>query len=483
MKSNAPLLACLGVALAGVAEGQVTELAPPVGPTLAAAAALPAATRQTVVEIIDGYVTEALRSNLALQSAGLEVERSQALLNAARARFFPEASLNARYTRAEGGREVSLPLAAAFNPVYATLNELLQADGKAPRFGSIEDPRFLLQREREQDSRISLRQPLFAPAIPAAVRVQGAVLEATSYAKLALEQRLRRDVSVGYLDWLRASRAADIVAASRALLQENLRINESLFRNGTITEDQVLRARAELLAVEQQLTETRQLRDQARSYLNFLLNRSLDSALDEAVVDGELDRVVLDLEQLRSLALTQRPDVGQFEGNVKAVQSKAQIARAARMPSLGLAVDGGTQGERYEFGRGRNYATVSLLLNWTLFDGGARRAEEREAKLALRQIETQRVQLAQQIALEVQQALDRLQTSKASLQVADARAAAARAAFRIAGRKRDEGVISQVEFLDARTSLTAAELNLNAVRFELLARQADLDYATGATRP
>ena len=54
--------------------------------------------------------------------------------------------------------------------------------------------------------------------------------------------------------------------------------------------------------------------------------------------------------------------------------------------------------------------------------------------------------------------------------------------FRIAGRKRDEGVISQVEFLDARTSLTAAELNLNAVRFELLARQADLDYATGAPR-
>jgi len=439
------------------------------GPTLEAAATLPVPTERTVAEVLGAYVDEALRSNLALQAAGLEVERSQAMLEAARARFFPEATLNARYTRAEGGREVSLPLAAAFNPVYATLNELLLADGKAPRFGSIEDPRFLLQREEEQDSRISLRQPLYAPALPAAVRAQRAAMAATSYAKLALEQRLQRDVSVGYLDWLRANRSADIVAASRALLQENLRINESLFRNGTITEDQVLRARAELLAVEQQLSETRQLRDQARSYLNFLLNRPLDTMLDDAVIDGEL-------------ALTQRPDVGQFEGNVKAMESRVAIARAARLPSLGLAVDGGTQGEKYEFGRGRNYATVSLLLNWTLFDGGARRAEEREAKLALRQIETQRMQLAQQIALEVQQALDRLQTSQVSLQVAEARAAAARAAFRIAGRKRDEGVISQVEFLDARTSLTAAELNLNAVRFESLARQADLDYATGAPR-
>jgi len=127
------------------------------GPTLEAAANLPLPAGRTVAEIIDGYVAEALRSNLGLQSAGLELERSQALLDAARARFFPEASLSARYTRAEGGREVSLPLGAAFNPVYATLNELLVADGKAPRFGSIEDPRFLLQREREQDSRISLR--------------------------------------------------------------------------------------------------------------------------------------------------------------------------------------------------------------------------------------------------------------------------------------------------------------------------------------
>ena len=156
------------------------------GPTLEAAATLPSRSERTVAEVLDAYVAEALRSNLALQTAGLEVERSQALLDAARARFFPEASLSARYTRAEGGREVSLPLGAAFNPVYATLNELLLADGKAPRFGSIEDPRFLLQREREQDSRISLRQPLFAPAIPAAVRAQRAVMQATSYAKLAL---------------------------------------------------------------------------------------------------------------------------------------------------------------------------------------------------------------------------------------------------------------------------------------------------------
>ena len=104
----------------------------------------------------------------------------------------------------------------------------------------------------------------------------------------------------------------------------------------------------------------------------------------------------------------------------------------------------------------------------------------RQANAAARRTATQRDELTQQVQLEVQQALDRLNTSADSLATAEARSEAARAGFRIASRKRDEGVISQVEFIDSRSSLTSAELNLNITRFQVLARQAELDYATAA---
>ena len=96
-----------------------------------------------------------------------------------------------------------------------------------------------------------------------------------------------------------------------------------------------------------------------------------------------------------------------------------------------------------------------------------------ERQLVLRQEE-----IAQQIRLEVQQSFDRLHTARDSLATAAARAEAARAAFRIASRKRDEGVINQVEFIDARSTLTSAELNHNLTRFNVLARRAELEYAT-----
>ena len=60
--------------------------------------------------VIDEYVREGLASNLSLRAQSLEVERAAAALDEARARYFPEVGLAARYSRSEGGRTIDLPL-------------------------------------------------------------------------------------------------------------------------------------------------------------------------------------------------------------------------------------------------------------------------------------------------------------------------------------------------------------------------------------
>ena len=433
-----------------------------------------------VAQIIDDYVREALRSNLSLRSESLEVERNMAALDAARAHFLPTVALQARYTRAEGGREIDIPVGTLVNPVYSTLNQLLAAQGKPAAFSSVPDQTILFQRKREQDTRFTVRQPLYAPAIPAAVRAQRAQLEASQFNRVAVARRLKRDVTVAYLNWLKARRTVGIVEASVALLNENVRVNESLFRNGKITQDQVLRACAEQLAVVQQLREAQNGQSQTRSFVNFLLNRSLDEPLEAAGIDGQVGHTAHDLATLRTAALENRPEIAQLDRTVKAAESQVQVARADLKPSLSLGVDAGIQDETYDFGHGSNFGTVSLLLHWQFFDGGATRAQASSARAVVRRAATQRDEIEQQIQLEVQQALDELNTTADSLTTAAARAEAAQAAFRIASRKRDEGVINQVEFIDARSALTSAELNLNVTRFDLLAREAELDYATAA---
>src|SRR5688500_8863368 len=176
--------------------------------------------------VIDEYVREGLASNLGLRAQSLEVERSAAALDEARARYFPEAGFAARYSRSEGGRTIELPLGDALNPAYQTLNDLLIQQGQQPQFPVVQNETIAFLREREQDTRITLRMPLLNAAIPAAVRAQRESLTATEYSREALGRRLKRDITVGYLTWLSAVRTQGIVDASVALLNENLRVND-----------------------------------------------------------------------------------------------------------------------------------------------------------------------------------------------------------------------------------------------------------------
>jgi outer membrane protein len=442
-------------------------------------AATPERPLRSVDTVAQEYIGIALSGNLALQGQQLEVQRAESALAAARARFMPEIALQARYTRADGGREFEFPVGTLLNPAYQTLNELLVAQGQPPRFGTLNDINVPFQREREQDTRITLRQPLYQPAIPAAVDAQREFLRGMNAAEATLAAQLRRDVHLAYLNWLQALRARELLEATRQVLDENVRVNESLLRNGRITQDQLLRAQTEQLAVTQQLRGAESSIDQARRYVNFLLNRPLDTALEDA--RDTVNDVALPTPAALADAGDRRAELQQLDAMAGTADAQQRAARAALMPSVALGVDVGTQGTTWSFGPAYRFATASLVLNWKFFDGGANRAEVDRAGLAARQARLRQESLSQQIELETQQARDRLAASLDTLQVAEARVAAAQAAFFIAQRKRDAGAINQVEFLDARSAQTAAELSLILTRFGLLQRQVEMQYAIGDT--
>ncbi|MFO1496484.1 MAG: TolC family protein [Lysobacterales bacterium] len=442
---------------------------------------------------VQAYLEAGRGSNLALQAASADVERAQAVLDEARARYRPSVSLSARYSRADGGRTQPLPVGDLVNPAYRTLNELLQAQGQPARFTDIDNQQIAFLREREQDTKLSLTQPLYAPAIAAGIEAAEAGHAASAAARAAYERTLERDIEVAYLDWLRAREALRIVEASRELLNENLRVNRVLHENGKITRDQVLRAEAEVLAVEQQQLDADNSVTLARNYFNFLLNRPLDAEIEataspdpEGYVQQRLAALGLSLERLDDGKLEQTAERGraellQLDASVRAAGAAVALERASYLPTLAFALDAGIQGEDYGFGPGQNYAMASLVLDWRLADFGQRRSRVQAAGAQRERAEHQAEDVRLQIKLQVRQAADRLRTVRASLQTAAARQQAAAEAFRIAARKRDAGSIAQVEFIDARTTLTGAELNLNLTRFDVLVRLAELRAALGSS--
>ena len=453
---------------------------PPMPTTTPAAAgrSLPAGER-SLQQVVSDYIRAGLEANLALQSQEITYERSVAALAEARGAFLPSLSLEGRYTRADGGRQITIPVGSLVNPIYATLNQLTQNSTSPTQFQPLADQRIDIQRQREQQTALKIVQPLYAPKLAAGYRAQRAGTDSAAYSRDAFAATLVRDIGVAYLDWCKANQALRIVDANLETLNENVRISSKLFEAGKVTEDQVLRARAELLAVQQQQLNAQNGISRAQRYFNFLLNRDHEAPIEPAALPLVDTLAPIPLETLLERSMSRRAELKQLNALQSAAEAGVDAARADYKPTLALALEGGTQGENYGFGSDQRYALGSVVFSWSLFSGNQTRARVNQAKWAAKASSVQIEQTRRQISLQVQQAHEDLLTALSALRTAQARDEVARAAFRIAARKRDAGVIPQVEFLDSRSSLADAQSNLNLVRFDVFARAVELDYAAG----
>jgi outer membrane protein TolC len=444
----------------------------------------------SVQAAVDELVSDALSANLELDGANEQLAQRLAALDQARALYLPSLDLNGRYTRASGGRTIEFPVGDLLNPVYASLNQITGTQS----FPMVANQQINFQRTREQDTKLSLTQPLYDARISAGKAQAQSQYEAASAARVALAGRIERDMRQAYYKWLQAREQVQILESTQELAAENRRVNDSLFRNGKITKDLLFRAEADLLEVEQSQLGALNAQKLAQSYVNLLRNSPFERELPvTSVADGDVEALRqnlasraaqpdLRLKALQESAVDHRFELKQYEALQASAAASERLAKAAFKPRLLFAVDAGTQGDTYGFGQDDRYLLASVVLKFNLFAGGADQAALGGARAAMREARAGRDLQEQQIKLQVQQALQDFEFTSASLETAAKRVEAAVGAFKIASRKRDLGQINQAEFIDSRRAMTDAELNLNVTRFAALASLAELEFAIGAGR-
>lgn len=419
------------------------------------------------------YLAEALASNSALQAQAFAVEAAAQGLSAARARRAPQLALNARYTVSEGGRVTRIPTGDLVNPVYLTLNQLTSGTPNATHFPEIGNTDINFLRPHEQDTRLTLSAPLYAPQLAEQVQIRAAEFEGSLATREAFARTLVRDLKQAYYQLAQLQAGIDVLEASRATLAENRRVADSLIAAGKATRDRALRAEAELLAVEQRLLAARNDERAARRYLNLLRNR--DEA--EAVL---VSNAALSVSGSASGDETTRPELRRLDHQIDAADHARKLAGSGFLPTLSLVADSGIQGTGYAVNRDSDVSTASLVLNWTLFDFGARRAAESQARAQTSQLQATRDDVRRQLVLARLSADDSALTAEQALRTAEARIAAAEEGFRIAERKRDAGQLSQIEFLDAERAQTESRLGLAIARSSLQTARAEQEYSRAA---
>lgn len=437
---------------------------------------------------------EALAANLELRAGQAGVAQRVAALDQARARYLPVLDFDARYSVADGGRTIEFPVGDLLNPVYATLDDLLVQSGQPAQFPRVKNEEIRLLLPQEQNTRLVLAQPVYDPRLGPTVEGTRAQLNRAEADFGGLRARVIRDTKQAYYEWLAAQQQLGVFDATLELARSNLAANESLYRNGKVTRDFVYRAEADLLEIEQQRLAVASRVTIAQSYVNLLRNQPLEAPIPDATIDGATvaryrERLVrriagrrLDAPALGDVATGQRAEIQSLDAAIAGSLAQQDLARAAFKPALAVGAEAGIQGEDYGFGPDERYVLASVVLRWNTFRGGADQAALAEARALTDELRATRDLAEQQVRLQVQRAIEQLSVAEASLNTAEKRAEAAGAAFRITARKRDLGQVNQTDFIDARKTQTDADLNLNRVRTEFLARIADLEFAIGDRR-
>ena len=428
--------------------------------------------------ILEEYIRQGLQSNLALQQKEFSVQKSLQALREARGMFFPTLGAETRYSAAGGGRTIDFPLGDIMNPIHHTLNQLLTMNGLQPTFpGNLENIAFPFFRPREQDTRLRLVQPLFQPALLFNKRIKMELSEAERAGYRAFARQLVAEIKTAYFNHLKAIKVRELLAETRGLLEENVRVSRALFDNHSVTEEVVFRSRAELSKLDQQRLEAEKNVALSRSYFNFLLNRPLDATIDERDDYPGLFPTVPDRAELESRSLQQREELQQLKHAVAAAADHAKLNRSAWLPAITAVVDYGFQGETYRFTKKDDYWMASVVLNWNLFNGFQDDARKNQALLEKRILEKQSQESETRIRLQLQDAVHSLQVARQVLAAADETQRSAKASFEIIAKKYEQQMVPQIEYIQARNELTATRTAHVIAGYDLHIKETQLESA------
>ena len=432
-------------------------------PLAGALLAFAAAAEAQEISVLNPYVAEALGNNYGMRQQRLAEEKSDVAVRQARGSFLPSASIDARYSEANG----VMNMGNMINPAYAALNQLTGTNA----FPTNIDATFPFA----QETRVRVQQPLFNAAILANYQIHKGVSGIEEARTRGSERALAADVQRAYVSYASAARVAELYNNTLQLVNENVRVNERLLANGKVTPAALHRAIADRSEIEQQIAQAEQQKSAAARYFNFLLGRSPSDVL--TVVPDSLLTVELGFsadDAVRS-ALSRREELRQADAGIRVAEAQRKLANSSFLPSVALAVDYGVQGNTYRFDSNHDVAIASLSFSWNVFNGGQDVAKRQQASIEVERGELRRKEAEHQIEMQVRQAYDATTVARRAIDAAKDRLNAARRSFELVARRHAEGMAPQIEYIDARTSFTNAELNFIITRYQYASNYIELE--------
>ncbi|MCJ0761847.1 efflux transporter outer membrane subunit [Variovorax terrae] len=375
-------------------------------------------------------------SNQTVKAAAAQYEQARALVESARAAYFPTIGLNAAATRAQSGSVASNGVAIGSPGISTSRSLSLNASWEADIWGKV---------RRATEAQTSSAQASAADLAAARLSAQGQL--AQSYFTLRqvdAQIQLYADTIVAY--------------------QKSLQLTRNQYAGGVAARADVVAAETQLKTAQAQAINLGVQRAQLEHAIALLIGQPASAFSLAAAPLANVPPPPVPEAGLPSQLLERRPDVAAAERQVAAANAQIGVARAAYFPALSLTGSAGFQGPSFAnlLTLPNRFWSIGPQLAATLFDGGARDAQNRQA----RAVYDQNVALYRQTVLtgfqEVEDNLSAMRIMEQQAVVQEEALQAARESVRLTLNQYKAGVVSYLNVITAQaTELTTARASVS----------------------
>lgn len=427
--------------------------------------------------ILERLIEEGLANNSLLKQQEIDLQKGELAIKMARSYYQPQVSFNASYMLAAGGRSLSFPIGDLLNPVYSTLNSLTSSND----FGQLENVEINFIPNNFQETKIRIGQSIYNPAIKPNIEIQQKLLLSKEAQKASYAHSIRYEITEAYIRFLQSKEAEIIYTNSLDLLNELLKINQSLVRNNVATREVISSTEYEISKLENALFSLRQSQKSAQAFVNFLVNRAdLDTPIE---VDSSLVKTTFPefkKEELFAAGLSNRLEINQLNAAMAAAETASNLADLTRKrPVLTVGGEAGLQGFGYHPGDGQLFGIIQFGGSWTIYDGGQLKRKWQETQLVNQQLKLQSEQLKAGILMAITKASFDYEAAKYSLNSATKSIQSASESFKIIRAKYKQQQSLLIEMLEAQNRVTTAQLQLIQSRYDVLSKLLNLYKETG----
>ncbi|HEY3817772.1 MAG TPA: TolC family protein [Polyangiaceae bacterium] len=289
-------------------------------------------------------------------------------------------------------------------------------------------------------------------------------------------------VAQAYYRLLEAERLAEVAKTSVSQLEAQQRESQSLFDNGVIGKNDLLRAGLALASSKQREIQMRGNVVLARGQLVTLMGEPLGADVEAEPFTGEpgaIDEPSVASAETRAAA--QRLEVRALDRTIDQADHGVAAAKKKLIPQVN-AVGNYTHFEGSQFQQ-ENAAFAGLFASWDVWDWGTTTNGISSANAKLDQARIARKKLEDQVRLEARQAFVNAQTAREALAVARTAVSQAEENFRIVTKKFENAAATSFDVVDAEALLTQARGQVETGLYDLLIARAALARATGTALP